>query len=306
MPARRYTVLIADRQTGVVRRLTLSLRPTLGVLVFLFLLPILIGLGAKWSARSQIDQLQATNSLLEIENGSYRAATGALTNQLSSLQTVIGDIGNRSKLDPAEAKAIAHLPAVIKARAEGGSNPIPGAQPLVAGALNSPDSTFGVLRDLLEGLESRLRNVQQNVQRREALAAATPSIWPTNGWLTARFGERMDPFTGEPEFHQGIDISADKGTPVFATADGTVEFAGYSTGGYGKMVMLRHGFGLETRYAHLSRVAVKDGEHVTRGQTIGFVGETGRATGYNLHYEILANGRLLNPLDLLLRTPPRP
>ncbi len=306
MRARRFTVLIADRQTGVVRRLTLSLRPALAALAFVFMLPVLIGLGAKWSARSRIEQLQSTNALLEVENGSYRAATGALTNQLSSLQTVIGDIGKRSTLDPGVAKAIAQLPAVVKARAVGGSDPIPGARPLVAGAFNSPDSTFGVLRDMLEGLESRLRNVQQNVERREALAAATPSIWPTNGWLTARFGERMDPFSGEPEFHQGIDISADKGTPVFATADGTVEFAGYSTGGYGNMVMLRHGFGLETRYGHLNRVAVKPGEQVRRGEIIGYVGETGRATGYNLHYEIMANGKLLNPLKLLLRTPPRP
>lgn len=306
MRGRRYTVLIADRQTGIVRRLTVNLRAVLWGGACLFALPILIGLGAKWSATSQITRLQATTALLELENSSYRSATGALTNQIASLQNVMRDLGVRSQMEPGLAKAMKNLPAVVRSRAVGGATPIPGASPLIASSLNSPDNTFGVIRDLLEGLSSHLRNVQQNVERREALAAATPSIWPTRGWLTGRFGERADPFDGGPEFHEGIDISASKGTPVFATADGVVETAGYNSGGYGNMIMLRHGFGLETRYGHLSRFAVRAGDRVKRGQVIGYVGETGRATGYHLHYEIIANGQLLNPLRLLVQTPPRP
>jgi murein DD-endopeptidase MepM/ murein hydrolase activator NlpD len=167
-------------------------------------------------------------------------------------------------------------------------------------ALTSPEDTFGVLRDLLGGLESRLRNVRVDVERRQALAAATPSIWPALGWVTGWFGNRSDPFTGEAGFHQGIDISLDKGQPVYATADGVVEAASY-TGDYGNLIILRHDFGLTTRYGHLSGYAVKLGQEVTRGQVIGYVGATGRATGAHLHYEILANGRLLNPLQLLTR-----
>jgi murein DD-endopeptidase MepM/ murein hydrolase activator NlpD len=216
------------------------------------------------------------------------------------------DLGVRSQLDPGLAKAMKNLPAVVRSRAVGGGLPFATAGSLVSGNPRSPDDTFGVIRDLLEGLSSRLRNVQQNVEQREALAASTPSIWPTRGWLTARFGERADPFDGGSEFHEGIDISANKGTPVFATADGVVESAAYNTGGYGNLIVLRHGFGLETRYGHLSRFAVKAGDRVERGQVIGYVGETGRATGYHLHYEILANGELLNPLHLLTQTPPRP
>ncbi|HEY7789698.1 MAG TPA: M23 family metallopeptidase [Vicinamibacterales bacterium] len=306
MRGRKYTVLIADRQTGVVRRLTVNLRAVLWGTAGVLALPILIGLGAKWSATSEIARLQATTSLLELENTSYRSATGALTNQIASLQAVMHDLGVRSQLDPGLAKAMKNLPAVVRSRAVGGGLPFATAGSLVSGNPRSPDDTFGVIRDLLEGLSSRLRNVQQNVEQREALAASTPSIWPTRGWLTARFGERADPFDGGSEFHEGIDISANKGTPVFATADGVVESAAYNTGGYGNLIVLRHGFGLETRYGHLSRFAVKAGDRVERGQVIGYVGETGRATGYHLHYEILANGELLNPLHLLTQTPPRP
>jgi murein DD-endopeptidase MepM/ murein hydrolase activator NlpD len=301
MRARRYTVLIADRSSGVVRSATISLRPAVLIVVGVFLLPILIGLGARWSARTEIKQVLTANVRLEEENSSYRAATGALTTQIQSLESVIDDLGSRATLDPAQARAMQKLPAVVKARAAGGSQTSSAAVAAVLPtALTSPEDTFGVLRDLLGGLESRLRNVRDDVERRQALAAATPSIWPALGWVTGWFGNRSDPFTGEAGFHQGIDISLDKGQPVYATADGVVEAASY-TGDYGNLIILRHDFGLTTRYGHLSRYAVKLGQEVTRGQVIGYVGATGRATGAHLHYEILANGKLLNPLQLLTR-----
>jgi murein DD-endopeptidase MepM/ murein hydrolase activator NlpD len=271
------------------------------IVVGVFLLPILIGLGARWSARTEIKQVLTANVRLEEENSSYRAATGALTTQIQSLESVIDDLGSRATLDPAQARAMQKLPAVVKARAAGGSQTSSAAVAAVLPtALTSPEDTFGVLRDLLGGLESRLRNVRDDVERRQALAAATPSIWPALGWVTGWFGNRSDPFTGEAGFHQGIDISLDKGQPVYATADGVVEAASY-TGDYGNLIILRHDFGLTTRYGHLSRYAVKLGQEVTRGQVIGYVGATGRATGAHLHYEILANGKLLNPLQLLTR-----
>jgi murein DD-endopeptidase MepM/ murein hydrolase activator NlpD len=301
MRARRYTVLIADRSSGVVRSATISLRPAVLIVVGVFLLPILIGLGARWSARTEIKQVLTANVRLEEENSSYRAATGALTTQIQSLESVIDDLGSRATLDPAQARAMQKLPAVVKARAAGGSQTSSAAVAAVLPtALTSPEDTFGVLRDLLGGLESRLRNVRDDVERRQALAAATPSIWPALGWVTGWFGNRSDPFTGEAGFHQGIDISLDKGQPVYATADGVVEAASY-TGDYGNLIILRHDFGLTTRYGHLSGYAVKLGQEVTRGQVIGYVGATGRATGAHLHYEILANGKMLNPLQLLTR-----
>jgi murein DD-endopeptidase MepM/ murein hydrolase activator NlpD len=300
MSARRYTVVIADRSSGVMRHVTVSLRATASAIVALLAMPILIGLGAKWSAHLEVDQLRSTNSLLQVENGSYRAATGELTAQIQSLESVINDLGARATLDPAQAQAMQKLPAVVKTRAAGGTN-VPANEALseiASAALSSPEDTFGVLRDLLHGLESRLRYVRRDVERREALAASTPSIWPAHGWLTGTFGGRSDPFTGEPGYHQGLDISTDKGQPVFATADGTIESATY-TGDYGNLIVVTHGFGLVTRYGHLSAFAVKPGQSVTRGAVIGFVGSTGRATGSHLHYEILANGKLINPLQLL-------
>jgi murein DD-endopeptidase MepM/ murein hydrolase activator NlpD len=298
MFSRRYTVVIADRSTGVVRRVNIGLRSTIACVIGVLSLPVLIGLGAKWSAQAEIGQLRAMSSALRVENGNYRETTGELTTQIQSLETVIDDLGARAALDPAQARAIQHLPAVVKARAAGGEMQTSAAISNVLSSFSSPDDTFGVLRNLLQGLENRLSSVRRNVERQEALAAATPSIWPTFGWLTGTFGGRPDPFTGEPAFHQGLDISTEKGREVYATANGTVESAQYS-GPYGNLIVLRHDFGLATRYGHLSKFSVKPGASVQRGDVIGYVGSTGRSTGAHLHYEILANGKLINPLQLL-------
>jgi murein DD-endopeptidase MepM/ murein hydrolase activator NlpD len=154
------------------------------------------------------------------------------------------------------------------------------------------------LRNILQVLGNRLPSIERIVRRREALAAAAPSIWPTQGWLTAPFGVRNDPLTGNEGFHQGIDISTAEGQPVYATADGVVETASYS-GDYGNMVVLTHNFGLSTRYGHLSRFAVAAGTDVKRGEVIGYVGATGRATGSHVHYEVLVNGTPIDPLQIL-------
>ena len=298
---RHYTVILADRANGLVRRFTLSLRPALITLGVLAALPILMGLGAKWSARYEIAQLRQANSDLQIENASYRTATGELTAQIQSLEGVIDDLGARANLDPTAARAIAKLPATVRQRAMGGPverTPINSASSVFSTSIASPEDTFGALRDLLQGLESRLNFVRRDVERREQLANATPSIWPTHGGLTGFFGGRSDPFSGEPEYHTGIDISAEKGQPVYATADGVVQSAAF-TGDYGNLIILKHAFGLSTRYGHLSGYRVKVGDSVTRGDVIGLIGSTGRSTGAHLHYEILVNGQLMNPLQLL-------
>jgi murein DD-endopeptidase MepM/ murein hydrolase activator NlpD len=305
VPSRRYTIIVADRTTGVLRRFTIRLRPTVLTIAALLVLPVLIGLGARQSASSELSALRATATQLEIENTSYRAATRELTSQIASLQTTVTDLGVRSSLDAASAKAMAKLPSTIRASAMGGSrDTVPASlSSLFSPTQSSPEDTFGVLRELLTRLESRLQLVRTDVERRAALAAATPSIWPAHGWLSAGFGEREDPFNGSDEFHTGLDISADKGRPVYATAAGKVESAAYS-GAYGNMLVVDHGFGLMTRYAHLSGFAVKVGQRVQRGTVVGYVGATGRATGAHLHYEVLVNGKLINPLRLLLE--PRP
>jgi murein DD-endopeptidase MepM/ murein hydrolase activator NlpD len=303
MAGRRYTVLIADRSTGVLRRVTISLRTAIAIVTTVLMMPVLMGLGAKWSARIEIAQLRTSNTELQIENGNYRQTTGELTTQIQSLEDVIDELGARASLDPAQARAMQKLPAVVKARAAGGgTQPNAAISNVVSAAsltsLSTPEDTFGVLRSLLQALEHRLLYVRRDVERQEALAGATPSIWPAYGWLTGRFGGRPDPFTGEPAFHQGLDISTEKGQPVYATANGTIQSAA-RTGDYGNLITINHDFGLTTRYGHLSRFNVKPGQQVNRGDVIGYVGSTGRSTGAHLHYEIMVNNRLINPLQLL-------
>ena len=260
-----------------------------------FAMPVLVGLGARWSARSEIMDLERTNVALQLENASYRNATGELAGQVSSLQKAIDQLGVQAAVDPDASRAMEHLPPVVKSRAMGG-----GIGAAAAPALGSmvADTTFGALRDILGAIETRLDLVRSGVERRQALAAATPSIWPVIGWLSSPFGNRRDPFTGGPDFHPGLDISADYGEPVHATADGVVATAG-PNGTYGNLIEVDHGFGITTRYGHLSRFGVTAGQTVHRGDVIGYVGSTGRSTSAHLHYEILLNGKLTNPMKLL-------
>jgi murein DD-endopeptidase MepM/ murein hydrolase activator NlpD len=280
----------------VVRRFTLPFWPAACVIASLAATPVLLGLGARWSAQAAIDDLQTSNAALRLENENYREATVQLSMQISALQTAVDDIGTKAAVDPAATRAMAKLPAVVKSRAMGGA--AAAIAPVLETAVDPAGSALKVLRDLLGVLENRLESVRSGVERRQVLAAATPSIWPVAGWLSSAYGSRRDPFTGGPNFHPGLDISANYGEPVFATADGTVSTAA-ANGAYGNMVSIDHGFGITTRYAHLSRFAVQNGQQVARGDVIGYVGSSGRSTSPHLHYEIWMNSRLMNPLRLL-------
>jgi murein DD-endopeptidase MepM/ murein hydrolase activator NlpD len=130
---------------------------------------------------------------------------------------------------------------------------------------------------------------------------SAPNLWPVEGAITGSFGERIDPFNGEGAFHSGIDIASSYGQPVIAPADGTVLFADF-LGGYGRAIMLDHGHGITTRYGHLANFAVAPGQRVQRGDTIGFVGLSGRSTGPHLHYEVRINDTPVNPHKYLRLT----
>ncbi|MFZ0429384.1 MAG: M23 family metallopeptidase [Acidobacteriota bacterium] len=144
-------------------------------------------------------------------------------------------------------------------------------------------------------LQAELRQLQDYYTTKEILVASTPSLMPVRGYPSDRFGMRDDPFTGERDFHPGIDISAPKGSKVLAAADGLIVYAGRRLG-YGKLVSIEHKFGLVTRYGHLDRYTVKAGQRVKKGDIIGYVGSTGRATGSHLHYEVRLRNQPLNPL----------
>lgn len=147
--------------------------------------------------------------------------------------------------------------------------------------------------------EIRQQDLMQVIRSNKELWASTPSIWPTQGWISSQFGYRSSPFTMQREFHKGLDISAPTGTPIYAPAKGKVTFSGRD-GGYGIALNLDHGTGIMTRYAHLHSLAVKNGQNVTRGQLVAYVGNSGRSTGPHLHYEVRLNGVPVNPMRYIL------
>jgi murein DD-endopeptidase MepM/ murein hydrolase activator NlpD len=132
-------------------------------------------------------------------------------------------------------------------------------------------------------------------------ANSAPNLWPVEGQVTGSFGERIDPFNGEGAFHSGVDIGSTFGHQIIAPADGVIVFADFM-GGYGKTLMLDHGHGISTRYGHLSGYAVTAGQHVHRGDVIGYVGLSGRSTGPHLHYEVRINDTPVNPYKYLRMT----
>jgi murein DD-endopeptidase MepM/ murein hydrolase activator NlpD len=130
-------------------------------------------------------------------------------------------------------------------------------------------------------------------------AASPPSLWPVEGRLMDGFGHRNDPFLGEGAFHPGVDITAPMGTTVRTTADGVVVQAEMVSGGYGRLIIVDHGNGLQTYYAHLSKILVHAGQEIRRGEAVGQVGSSGRTTGSHLHYEVRVGGAPVNPYKYL-------
>ena len=146
--------------------------------------------------------------------------------------------------------------------------------------------------------ETSLQMLIEYFEDKRSLYASTPSVWPVRGWVTSPFGNRTSPFSGILTFHEGMDIAAQTGTPVMAPADGVVIRAGFGSG-YGNMVEISHGYGIKTLFAHNSRLNVKAGQRVKRGDVISYVGDSGSSTGPHLHYEVRVNGLPVNPVRYL-------
>src|SRR5579863_3995026 len=201
-------------------------------------------------------------------------------------------------------------------------NKLIAAQPS-AGVVNAPTPQSLALSDGVDARSVRLSIDQFYALREQAMSgrvtraleggltatyagdwtqlADAPSLWPIEGRVASSFGEREDPFNGEGAFHSGIDIDAPYGTPVRAAADGDVVSAAMGSG-YGREIVLDHGHDLRTIYGHLSAIAVLAGQHVTRGEVIGYVGQSGRATGPHLHYEVRVHNVPVNPHKYLRTT----
>ena len=145
-----------------------------------------------------------------------------------------------------------------------------------------------------------LDNLSETAGERVGRWAATPSIWPVKGHITSKFGPRISPFTGKKAFHSGLDIGSPRGREVKAPASGKVVVAAYDTR-MGNFIRINHGYGIETTYGHLSKVLVKYGHQVQRGDVIGLVGSTGKfSTGPHLHYQVAINDKVVNPVQYIL------
>lgn len=186
----------------------------------------------------------------------------------------------------------------------GGSDPI----------LLDPKHTIGKTHgELVRSMHRALDNLDHEIafgradkdglfkflENQKMLLASTPSIRPTKGWMSSGFGYRISPFTGQKEFHKGIDLATRMGAPILAPADGMVASISWDHG-YGRILTINHGYGVITKYAHLKDALVKKGQYVKRGETIALVGNSGSSTGPHLHYEVHLNKVSVNPLRYIL------
>ncbi len=166
--------------------------------------------------------------------------------------------------------------------------------------LRSIQTSLNTLGNRIEAQKKSYGELKLLVNNKEKILAATPAIQPVSNQdlnrIASGFGYRIDPIYKTPKMHAGLDFSAPQGTPIYATADGRVATSGHSDGGYGKHVIINHGYGYETLYGHMVRIKARSGQKIKRGEIVGYVGSTGKSTGPHLHYEVHKNGRKLDPV----------
>jgi len=170
--------------------------------------------------------------------------------------------------------------------------------------VGSPDGVGGPFESAGNPTFKALFNSWKKLDQLQDGVIAIPSDKPVQASVTftSGFGVRSDPFHAGAAMHPGIDLAGAVGTPIYATAEGTVLRAGWNSGGYGNLVEIDHGRGITTRYGHMSAILVSEGQHVTRGEQIGRMGSTGRSTGTHLHYEVRIDGRAVNPIPFMKST----
>lgn len=302
---RKYLTLVIVPEDGLgTRQVRLSrsvLQGTIGA--SLLLLSVLASLAAgffvKEGQREQVEQLAQENRLLENEVREIRG-------QVSTLRTALDDLGERDRhyrllagLEPLDGQ-------VLQAGVGG-----PGSRTAGSGDLWQADPRLGELAfTTSEDLSSLVRRARllssswseatSSVAASNERMRATPSILPTDGYISSLFSRsRLHPILNRARPHEGVDISAPYGTAIVSAADGRVVFAG-TRSGYGKVIEVDHGYGVVTRYAHASRLTARAGQKVTRGDKIAEVGSTGLSTAPHLHYEVLVNGRAIDPRNHIL------
>jgi murein DD-endopeptidase MepM/ murein hydrolase activator NlpD len=278
---RFYTFVFAPTAKSPLRKFNVHHRVIYSVLAFagVGLLTVLYGMYVIAQHAVVVTKLNLTQR----ENRKLREQNREANSKFELLQTKLSFLDTTQR-KLAETSGISRSNDVVKAVGQGG----PGE--------------MGTLLDIeqaTEALENELREIKVVYDRSQLRLASTPTGWPARGYISDGFGSRRNPFGGGGyEMHAGLDIATNHGSPINATADGIVLFAG-SYQGYGNVVVLDHGYGLTTRYAHMSSIEVEVGQHVTRGKKIGAVGSTGRSTAPHCHYEVRLHDRPVDPIHYL-------
>jgi len=326
------TFLVTSNSKGSTRRFSmpaswLKLFSVLGIVVFVLLAAATVDYVGLLLQSVETKRLRVQNNRLK---GKFEVVEGQLTALEKSLERVkvqaqkLKMITNVEDEDRTLRLAIGPLPKPGQA-IDSYNKPLADRQPasflggkdepLFAGPeeINGRDELFREANRGYSSLSIRIERAVQESQLveqkasslyealadRQSLMNATPSVKPSRGWFTSKFGYRVSPFTGRPVMHNGLDIASAPGAPVYAPADGVVSFAGYDAG-YGKLVAIDHGYGVVTRYGHNSRIYVEVGQKVRRRDVVAAVGSTGRSTGPHLHYEVRVNGVPVDPQNYIL------
>lgn len=299
---RSYTLMIIPSATSRVRKLVVRER-------FLRFAVAAAGAGALVLALLLIGVLRGRGQLAELE--SLRAEAAAQRVKAAQLARDLVELQNgMSRLGKFEARLRTAFDLDRDYYGQESLLGIGGGETSLADMLSGldvrqSDLVAQVERDLermkgrIEAQEQGLSELVSFLEDRRSLLASTPSIWPVRGWVTSGFRRRNDPFTQNQVWHRGLDISTAMGTPVIAPADGVVTYTGRKVD-FGNIVSLDHGYGYLSRYGHTSKVLVRAGQQVRRGQVIALVGNTGKSTGPHLHYELLRNGVPVNPQDYII------
>ena len=291
MDLKHHTIIFVPHSRAKFRKWRVSTRAVKLAVAFVTLLTLSV-IFVTWSHFSTSVNLKELAELRG-ENDDLRDINQTFENSLRELQSQLADYEDQTS----SLAIVAGLDDMILAEptSPGGSS---GAGGDLSGGAEAPID-LQALDQRSRQLRQALGGVRERLEERDLRISSMPAITPVRGISTSRYGYRRDPITGRRAFHPGIDVSAPPGKPVVASADGVVTRSGRN-GGLGRAVFISHGFGMETRYGHLSKTAVTPGQKIRRGEVIGFVGNTGRSTGYHLHYEVRDSGEARNPAEFML------
>ncbi|HXE56618.1 MAG TPA: peptidoglycan DD-metalloendopeptidase family protein [Gemmatimonadales bacterium] len=302
MPERRWTVVVVPHGCGTSKTVEVSqrlLKVAAGAVAVFLVAALALGYStlAHSFRLSHSSRLERENALLAEEVDQLRGRLASLTDTLDRISERDARIRLLANLEPID-------PAVRQAGIGGPSGDRHGSPLAGAGALGQRAEQVRMdLNALIRRanlLAHSFHQAAESLASHQARLAALPSIMPTRGWLSSAFSRmRYHPVLHVARPHEGIDVTAPMGAPIEAPAAGVVSFAGRQPG-YGNTIEIDHGHGIRTRYAHASKLLVRKGERVERGERIALVGNSGLATGPHLHYEVHVNGRPVDPLNYVL------